>query len=372
MSKISNNRDIQQSKYRSHSASTRRQALRGIGTIAGISLAGCLGQDDPDSEDEDTAEDNPENGSEEEQKEEVEERTEENLESPENGAVVFVYDDGPIEDYTKAFPVHEEFDAPATTGIVTEWIGQSADWMNVKHLKELAAAGWEICSHTTDHGTVASFEIQVDIEASDRQIRPEEIRHGHHGGKEIELTDGDRSVIRTVEELDGEGEDRYIVLTEPVGESFEAGETVIRYPEEYMHELLGDSKRELEELGFEVDTFLAPYDQFNTWSMEFVPEYYAGVANANHGERINYEGFNPFETQRHYFIEFVDRSIIESDLDEIANQGALGVFGAHTVKEEVTEELIRETHEWINERGIEVMTLRDAFAHFTESSNLSK
>lgn len=99
-----------------------------------------------------------------------------------------------------------------------------------------------------------------------------------------------------------------------------------------MHESLSESKRKLEELGFEVDTFLAPYDRFNEWSMVFAPEYYADVANADSETRIKCEGFDPFETQRHYFIEFVDQLMVELDLDEIVNQGALGVFGAQRLQ----------------------------------------
>lgn len=361
---------------------TRRQALRTLGMVGGLSLAGCLdraGNLDPNdtvdpndtekNENGDDPEDKKENDTE--QGNETEEQTNERLSPPKNGAVAFIYDDGPIEDYTKAFPVHQQFKAPATVGITSNWVGRE-NYMGVRHLEKLVDAGWEICSHTTDHLPIASFKIQEDIEADDREIDPTEIRHGHHEGKKVELTDGDHSVIRTVEGLGGETEDRHVVLTEAVGKPFKAGETVIRYPRETMHETLFESKRKLEKYGFEVNTLLAPYDRFNEWSMEFAPEYYIGVANANYETRINPEGFNPFETQRYYFIENANRSIVESDLDEIADRGAFGVFGAHTVKDEVTQELIWETLEWVDEREIEVMTLRDGFAHFAEPQNSNK
>ena len=237
--------------------------------------------------------------------------------------------------------------------------------MDVEQLRELDAAAWEICSHTTAHTPVAAFEIKDAIGVDDAKIHAAEYRHGHSVGKEVEITDGDRSVLRTVDALGSDPGDRRVALTEPVGKVFDTSEAVIRYPAEYMREALGESKRILEAYGFPIDTFLAPYDQFDSWSMEFIPDYYSGVANANHGERVNYPGFDPYETQRHYFIEFVDRSAVEADLDEIADEGALGVFGAHTFKDEVTQELIRETLEWVEDRGIEIMTLRDAFTHFT-------
>lgn len=358
---------------------TRRHFLGTVGTGTGgltVSLAGCTADDastDETIRDDDT--DDGERSSDEEEVNDTDGDTEgtedaeeeESLDPPENGAVVFVYDDGPIEDYTQAFPAHQEFDAPATTGIVSGWIGQSDDWMDVEHLEELAAAGWEICSHTTQHMPLAAYELTEDVGPEDTAIHAEEYRHGHTDGLTIEITDGDRSVSREVAGLGGEpGGNRSVLLEQSVGDSFAASNTVIRHPEEQMHEALGESRRELEEFGFEINTLLAPYDDFDEWSMEFVPEYYDGVANARIGSRINDPaGVDPFQTQRFYFIEFTTREAVQQDLDEIAEDGALGVFGAHTFKEEVTEERIRETLEWVDERGIEVITLREAIERFT-------
>lgn len=357
---------------------TRRHFLGTVGTGTGglaVSVAGCTADDastdetvsDVDTEDGERSLDEAEKNDTDGDREETEDAEEESLDPPENGAIVFVYDDGPIEDYTQAFPVHQEFNAPATTGIVSEYVGRSDDWMDVEHLEELAAAGWEICSHTTRHLPLAAFELTEDAEPENTAIHAEEHRHGHPVGLTVEITDGNRSVLRDVAGLGGDsGGTRPVLLEQPVGDLFAAGETVIRYPEEQMHEALGESRRELEQFGFEINTLLAPYDAFDEWSMQFVPEYYDGVSNARHGSRINDpDGFDPYATRRHYFIEFTTREVVQQDLDEIADRGALGVMGAHTVKEEVTEGRIRETLEWVDERDIEVMTLREAIERFT-------
>lgn len=365
--------------------STRRRFLEKAG-IVGLtgSVAGCIGaaEEDPETTT-DTNSDNPPRygdglaDSDEPHEdippdsEEDKEEANEALTPPDNGAVVFVYDDGPIQDYTQAFPVHQEFDAPASTGIVTEWIGRkdfmSNDWMDVDHLEELADAGWEIVSHTTEHTALGTFELVADADPSADRIYPEHFRHGYHHGKNLEVTNGDRTVVRTVVDHGSDDTGYYIDLDDPVGEVFPAGETIVRYPEQQMHEALAASKRTLERLGFEVDTLLAPYDNFDAYSMEFVPEYYAGVANATHGTRINaVDGFDPYQTHRDYFIEFTDRTSVKQDLDAIAERGALGVFGAHTFKDDVTPERIRETLEWIDARDIEVLTLRDAIERFTD------
>jgi peptidoglycan/xylan/chitin deacetylase (PgdA/CDA1 family) len=155
--------------------------LKGVCGPGGIaSLAGCLAserrEDDADSIDEsnETDDEGQTNESQTDEDESVEQPTDDDEGDPtppsfpDGGAVVFVYDDGPMEDYTQAFPAHQAFDAPATTGIVSEWIGLEAfmdnDWMDVDHLETLVDAGWEIASHTTAHTSLASFEL---VESAD-------------------------------------------------------------------------------------------------------------------------------------------------------------------------------------------------------------
>lgn len=344
---------------------TRRQVLS-TGALSALTLAGCVSDNKTSSNDDENEDTDPDLDQDQEE-EEQEEKEQEAQDPPENGAVVFVYDDGPIEDYTQALPAHREFDDPATAGIVSEWVGSDDRWMDTEHLDELVEAGWEICSHTTEHTTVGTAELVENASANDDTLYPEHIRHGHHEDKEIELvhTETDDVISRVVTGLDGEGDSRHITLDEELGEEFPAG-SVIRYPEEYMHEALGDSQAALVDMGYEISTLLAPYDVFDEYSMQFVPEYYNGVANANHGEMINYPSeYDPYETNRDYFIEFTTPEQVQSDLDEIAEYGFLGVAGAHTFKDEVTEDRIRDMLSWLNERGIEVLTLREAVDIYT-------
>jgi peptidoglycan/xylan/chitin deacetylase (PgdA/CDA1 family) len=90
------------------------------------------------------------------------------------GAIVFTYDDGPMEDYEQAFPVHQEFEAPASTGIVTEWVGRDdymgTDWMDVEYIRELQDDGWEIMSHTTAHTALGEIALTEDIAPEDTRI----------------------------------------------------------------------------------------------------------------------------------------------------------------------------------------------------------
>lgn len=350
---------------------TRRALLGGLGTGALGATAGCLeslngGVDENGESGPSTDDSNRSDGEEEPDEEAPSEPESEELPDIDGGAVVFTYDDGPMTDYEQAFPVHREFDAPASAGVVTEWVGREdfdgRDWMDVEHLEELAEAGWEINSHTTAHTALGQFELVEDVEPDDVRVYPEKRNHGFHHGYEIEVTDGENSAVRTVVDSDHDGIGAYLEFDEPVGESFDAGETVERYPEELMHEFLGDSKAQLEEWGFEADTLLAPYDICDEWTVEIAAEYYDGIANANPESMVNdRESFDPFDTNRDYFIEYADPENIQTQLDEVATQGAIGIVGAHSFKEEVDEEGIRTMLEWIEERDLTVVTLTDAF-----------
>ncbi|ADJ17010.1 polysaccharide deacetylase (plasmid) [Halalkalicoccus jeotgali B3] len=271
-------------------------------------------------------------------------------------------------DYTQALPAHEEFDVPATTGIVSEWVGRT-DYMGTEELDELVDAGWEIASHTKEHRPLAAFSLVTDIHPTDTEVSAKGYRQGHHEGSTVEISDGETKVTREVAGLGGAPGERRIALTEPVGESFSAEDTEIRHPAETMHEALGDSKDTLEEMGYDVSTLLAPYDAYSGYSDLFVPEYYDGVANARHGSRINDPTeYDPYETKRDYFIEFTTETAVKQDLDEIAEEALLGVVGAHTVKKKVTEESIGQMLEWIEEREIEVLTLREAISIYADES----
>ncbi|APX95636.1 polysaccharide deacetylase family protein [Natronorubrum daqingense] len=345
--------------------STRRRFIGASGVGAIGLMAGCTDSlTDDGTESDDTGSDENGDGDD---SDGIDDGIDDGEDVPDldGGAVVFVYDDGPMEDYDDAFPVHEEFDAPASTGIVTEWMGREdfndSDWMDVEHLEELVDAGWEIMSHTTAHTALGSFELVEDVEPDDERIYPEERNHGFHQGYDIEITDGEESVLRTVVDSDTDDTGGYLEFDESVGESFAAGETVERYPEDVMHEFLGESKSELESLGFEIDTLLAPYDIVDDWAIDVAREYYDGIANVNPGSMYNDpDSFDAFDTNRDYFIEFTTPAEVEADLEHVAEEEAIGIIGAHTFKEEVTAERIRETLEWVEDHDLEVLTFREA------------
>jgi peptidoglycan/xylan/chitin deacetylase (PgdA/CDA1 family) len=64
--------------------------------------------------------------------------------------IILTFDDGYRDAYTNAFPILRSGGFGGTFGIVTDWVGQP-DYVTWDHLREMAAAGMEIASHTVSH-----------------------------------------------------------------------------------------------------------------------------------------------------------------------------------------------------------------------------
>lgn len=280
----------------------------------------------------------------------------------ENGAVTFVYDDGPVEDVEIALPAHEKYDVPASAGIVSNWMESNDDqWLDTDGVATLSDAGWEIACHTADHVALTSFELVEDVEPGDSRIYPEgRGQHGFVTGHPIEVTDGETVLRRTIVASDDDEIGRYFTLDEPIDESFAAGETVERYPSDFVRQQLETSIDALSE--FDPTTFLAPHNVIDDRHIDIVSDYYDGIFNVHSGDPANEVPFDPFDTNRSYFAERVDRNEVYDDLERIADENLYGILGAHTYRDAVTRERIEETLEWCAELGIEVLTFEDAIS----------
>ena len=277
-----------------------------------------------------------------------------------NGTVVFIYDDSPIQDYTKTFPVHEEFDAPACVAAISSAIGTSGN-LSAAQLRELEDAGWEIMSHTVNHRALDEVIVTRDIAPTDERIYVKSAIHAREPGP-IRISDGESSAtVRVV----GGGKDTYGVylkLDGAVGKGFNAADGVTeRYTDEVMRYELGASKRALTDLGVSVSNFVAPYYRYGRRARELAPEYYTAVANGYYGginrvDRINLSAMN-----RTYFrTSYRTVEEVGEWLDEVAEGGHLGLLGGHSHYDTLPAERIRATIRMARERDLQIKTLRQA------------
>lgn len=289
-----------------------------------------------------------------------------------NGMVVLIYDDSPREDYTKAFPIHQEYDVPGCVAACPGLMGTSSDWLHPDQLSEMHEAGWEVMSHTSKHRALGEIPIRSDIESGDTEIHVQSNLHGRFEGDPLVIFDDDTETTATVAGTDQDGDDDVLVLEEPIEESFEAGDgyrTWVRYTDEFTESVLEESKGQLEEWGFPVTGYVHTYDRYDGYVSEVVSEYYDAVPNMpGTGLNRTYEP-DPLELSRMSFENpHTSEEELEEFLDTIANEPDFGILFGHSDMESFTPERIRTTIEMAQERDIEIVTLQEVLAEYTEFS----
>jgi len=66
--------------------------------------------------------------------------------------IIITFDDANLDNYTNAFPLMQKYGFTGVLYVPSGFIG-APNYLNVDQIKEIAAAGWEIGSHTISHPT---------------------------------------------------------------------------------------------------------------------------------------------------------------------------------------------------------------------------
>jgi peptidoglycan/xylan/chitin deacetylase (PgdA/CDA1 family) len=97
---------------------------------------------------------------------------------PPPGAAAVSFDDGMRNVFTAALPILAELGIPATVYVPTDWLGGRNPWigpggdgaiLTEDELRELAAAGWELGTHTSTHADLSRLDYLAcrrEIDAS--------------------------------------------------------------------------------------------------------------------------------------------------------------------------------------------------------------
>ena len=288
--------------------------------------------------------------------------------------LVLIYDDSPREDYTKAFPVHDEYDVPGCVAVCPGLMGTDSRWMHPGHLEELHDAGWEVMSHTLEHRPLGEIPVRGDIEEGDTEIHVQSNLHGNHPGDEIVILDNGSETTATVVGRDSEGDNDFLILDDPIDESFAAGDgftTWVRYSEEFTREILEGSKAQIEDWGFgPVNAYVHTYNRYDGLVSELVEEYYEAVPNRRrNGHNPTFEP-NPFDLGRENFEnDKLEDEYIEEFLDVIANEPEFGILYGHTNLNSFTAERIEFVIREAQERDIEIVTLTTALTELDVLDN---
>jgi len=102
---------------------------------------------------------------------------------PPPGLAAVSFDDAMRNVFTSAFPILQELGIPATVYVPTGWLGYRSPWIGTggdgtiateAELRQVAAAGWELGSHTCTHADLSRLDYDAcrrEIEASCADLR---------------------------------------------------------------------------------------------------------------------------------------------------------------------------------------------------------
>lgn len=77
-------------------------------------------------------------------------------------SVVITFDDGSIDNYTKAFPILKEFNVKATMYVISDYINRSG-YINSDQIKEMSDYGIDIESHTVSHRRLSTLSYEEQL-----------------------------------------------------------------------------------------------------------------------------------------------------------------------------------------------------------------
>ncbi len=285
--------------------------------------------------------------------------------------LVFTYDDGHDDDYTKLYQgAHRPEGAPACTAVVTNRIGID-DFLSGEQLREMQdEGGWGVLSHTHRHRWLAPVDLTRDARAGDTRLYTETWQHGKLSGDPIEVTDGARSEVVRVA-----GADRdvpFVELREPLQNDYRVADGAYeRYDPSFVDATFAESRQTLRRaFGPGAGNHLVlPYSQYGPSTRGLVGEHFVGVTDAGSHAAYDVKGLNPVDRielpnlSREYFSE---RRMTDAQLgawlDELAARDALGILGSHSWDETLPVERVRWTIRQARARGIDIVTLSEALS----------
>lgn len=278
-----------------------------------------------------------------------------------SGKVVFVYDDGPATDYD-VFQLHREAGVPGCSAVISERLGEDG-WLSPSQLREMESGGWEIMSHTKNHRALNEIPLTADVQAGDDRLPVRATRHATIPGDELVVSDDHGEETVTVTGSEQADDESYLTLEEPVENEYrvdaDAGE---RYTDEIVETALEASKQTIEATGVTVSNLVVPYGRYGEHAQEVAPQLYDAVANSSHRDTVNsLAAPAPYRLKRRYFKpDEMTESELATYLDSVTEQNALGILAGHTQYESFSKDRLRTAIQMVEDRGIEVVTLREA------------
>ncbi|MGM0446144.1 MAG: polysaccharide deacetylase family protein [Bacillota bacterium] len=255
-------------------------------------------------------------------------------------ALIIMYDDGHKEDITKAFPIHQKHNVPAVSAVNSETIGNS-NVLNQEDLIKLEENGWEIASHGKRHTALIYNSLIKDLKKEDNKIFVNNnyliernydyyiYNYKEDYGEEIKF-----------ERLITKDNERYFKLTDRAKNNYSVGNSYIVLSQESKKEEIISSKKELKEIGLEVNNFVYPYNGVTNSAQNTVKEHYSFARGGRRaGEKFPDCFINEIPLLTHAIkgVSFEKQQLRKVHIDtlllETKKKKGLLVFYAHTAND---------------------------------------
>lgn len=290
------------------------------------------------------------------------------------GMVSFVFDDGIVSDYQNALPVLKRRGQVATAGIVaSRVISGNNDYMNVDQVRELEKSGWEIASHSLTHTRPIQIPKTYEQEVITGWQHDKTDPLHYQTQYDYDLIAGLYQDGKPLKEVENLGQlkastgaywyDRPIaeLHVRPFrdGDPAELGIRAGSYQRE-----LEESKRILTGLGFNVDTFIAPYNYW-TDDVEAMSKLYYARACTGRDSDNRPGSCDPYAIKR-FMTHSKDspQALIRIIKDHALEHGGWVVFCFHGVGDSIgwepyPAESLDAVAGWIAEQKIPLVTVRE-------------
>lgn len=275
--------------------------------------------------------------------------------------LVLVFDDGYAADYERIRPVLSDAGVPACFAVVPAWLDTEGH-LTAEQTAALADRGHEIAAHGRRHRYLQAHGLAADADAGSGRVRvagsvrPAGV--GVRAGDRHEVTDGDRTEVRTVASTSetADGPD-CVEFEAPLERPFEAGEAVLRPTEAVLRDEIRGVREDFDAFGVDPKTFVFPYDAADPRAWQLARGGYRTVANAAVRSLPNPPGTSPTEYRR-YYLETDSLADVEirTYLDALAEIGGVGVLAGHSAWETMPAERVARVIDAARERGVDVTT----------------
>ena len=297
------------------------------------------------------------------------------------GMVTFVFDDGIVTNYTYSLPILKRRGQIATAGIVvTRMLSGNNDYMNLEQVRELEQSGWEIASHSMTHSRPIqipkTYEQEIITGWRVDEKHPEHYQAMYDYERIASLFQDGKPLypVESLSQVDATKGSYWLdqAIAELHVHPYRCGDpsTLGIRAGCYQREM-EDSKRILTELGFKVDTYIAPH---NYWSddVEIISKRYYSRACTGRDSDNRPGSFDPFAIKRFMTHEHDSpQHLIRIMKDHCLEHGGWVVFCFHGVGDKLgwepfPAESLDAVSAWVEEQKIPLVTVRDGATRMAE------